>query len=190
MKRTLASSSPSARSSPSVVTVTASGKQPSPSRHGGNQGHHGKTITVIEHATSDTTTDTGATGDSVGDVLTFANDLFDAANAQKVGTDQGYCLRVVAGASYECTWTSFLPGGQIVVSGPFFDAKDSTLAITGGTGRYPQRQRHDGAPRARGRHRVRLRLPPRGLRSQAMRPRAYDWIVRPPPGSGTPVVRR
>ena len=121
-----------------VVTVTASGKQPSPSptKHGGNHGQHGKAITVIEHATSDTTTDTGATGDSVGDVLTFANDLFDAANAQKVGTDQGYCLRVVAGASYECTWTSFLPGGQIVVSGPFYDAKDSTLAITGGTGRY------------------------------------------------------
>ena len=123
-----------------VVTVTASGKQPSPSpspsKHGGNHGQHGKAITVVEHATSDTTTDTGATGDSVGDVLTFANDLFDAANAQKVGTDQGYCLRVVAGASYECTWTSFLPGGQIVVSGPFYDAKDSTLAITGGTGRY------------------------------------------------------
>ena len=119
-----------------VVTVTASGKQPSPGRHGGDHGHHGKAITVIEHATSDTTTDTGATGDSVGDVLTFANDLFDAADTQKVGTDQGYCLRVVAGASYECTWTSFLPGGQIVVSGPFFDTKDSTLAITGGTGRY------------------------------------------------------
>ena len=119
-----------------VVAVTASGKQPAPSRHGGDHGHHGKAITVIEHATNDTTTDTGATGDSVGDVLTFANDLFDAGNIQKAGTDQGYCLRVVAGASYECTWTSFLPGGQIVVSGPFYDAKDSTLAITGGTGRY------------------------------------------------------
>src|SRR6476646_9111974 len=116
-----------------VVAVSASGKQP---KQHGKEGHHGKAITVIEHATSDTTTDTGATGDSVGDVLTFANELFDAANAQKVGTDQGYCLRVVAGASYECTWTSFLPGGQIVVSGPFYDAKDSTLAITGGTGRY------------------------------------------------------
>jgi allene oxide cyclase len=119
-----------------VVAVTASGKQPAPSRHGGDHGHHGTAITVIEHATNDTTTDTGATGDSVGDVLTFANDLFDAGNTQKAGTDQGYCLRVVAGASYECTWTSFLPGGQIVVSGPFYDAKDSTLAITGGTGRY------------------------------------------------------
>jgi len=116
-----------------VVAVSASGKQPSHAKHGGQ---HGKGITVVEHATSDTTTDTGATGDSVGDVLTFANDVFDAANAKKVGTDQGYCIRVVAGNAYECTWTTFLPGGQIVVAGPFYDAKDSTLAITGGTGRY------------------------------------------------------
>jgi allene oxide cyclase len=116
-----------------VVAVSASGKQSSHAKH---RGHNGKGLTVIEHATSDTTTDTGVTGDTVGDVLTFANDVFDPADANKVGTDQGYCLRVVAGTSYECTWTTFLPGGQIVVAGPFYDAKDSTLAITGGTGRY------------------------------------------------------
>ena len=98
--------------------------------------HGGKTIKLIEHADTDATTDTGAPGDSAGDVLTFANDLFDAADAEKVGTDQGYCIRVVPGVSYECTWTAFLAGGQIVVAGPFYDAKDSTLAITGGTGRY------------------------------------------------------
>jgi allene oxide cyclase len=119
-----------------VVAVSASGDQSPQPKHHGHGGPGEKVITVIEHATSDTTTDTGAAGDSVGDVLTFANDVFDAANAHKVGTDQGYCLRVVAGASYECTWTTFLPGGQIVVAGPFYDAKDSTLAITGGTGRY------------------------------------------------------
>lgn len=120
-----------------VVAVSASGDQsPKPKHHGNGGGHGGKTITVIEHATTDTTTDTGATGDSVGDVLTFANDVFDVPNVHKVGTDQGYCLRVVAATSYECTWTTFLPGGQIVVAGPFYDAKDSTLAITGGTGRY------------------------------------------------------
>ena len=114
-----------------LVAVTAWGKPSAKHDH-----HGAKTITVIEHATSDTTTDTGASGDSVGDVLTFANVVFDATNAHKVGTDQGYCLRVVAATSYECTWTTFLPGGQIVVAGPFYDAKDSTLAITGGTGRY------------------------------------------------------
>ena len=119
-----------------VVAVSASGKSAPHAKHRGHGGHHGKSITVIEHATSDTTTDTGASGDSVGDILTFANDVFDATNATKAGTDQGYCVRVVAGTSYECTWTTFLPDGQIVVAGPFYDAKDSTLAITGGTGRY------------------------------------------------------
>jgi allene oxide cyclase len=104
--------------------------------HHGRGSHGGKSITVIEHATTDATTDTGAAGDSAGDLLTFANDVFDAADANKVGTDQGYCVRVVAGTSYECNWTTFLPRGQIVVQGPFFDAQDSTLAITGGTGRY------------------------------------------------------
>ena len=43
---------------------------------------------------------------------------------------------VGAAAAYECNWTTFLDGGQITVEGPFFDAKESTLAITGGTGRY------------------------------------------------------
>jgi len=95
-----------------VVAVSASGKSPSHAKHRGHGGHHGKSITVIEHATSDTTTDTGATGDSVGDILTFANDVFDATNATKAGTDQGYCVRVVAGTSYECTWTTFLPAGR------------------------------------------------------------------------------
>ena len=102
----------------------------------GRSGNSGKTLTVIEHATTDTTTDTGAQGDTVGDVLTFANDVFDAGDHAKVGTDNGYCLRTVKGAAYECNWTTFLSGGQITVEGPFLDASDSTLAITGGTGRF------------------------------------------------------
>src|SRR4051812_37017555 len=104
----------------------------SPAHHRGGA----KSFTVIEHATTDATTDTGAQGDSAGDVLTFANEVSDRTDARRVGTDQGYCIRVVAGASYECNWTTFLPGGQIVVEGPFYDTKDSTLAITGGTGRF------------------------------------------------------
>jgi allene oxide cyclase len=136
MKRVLSTVVPVAAIAAVLVlaaAVSATGKQPShPKRHG----HGAKAITVIEHAATDATTDTGATGDSAGDILTFANDVFDATNATKVGTDQGYCIRVVVGTSYECTWTTFLAGGQIVVSGPFYDAKDSTLAITGGTGRY------------------------------------------------------
>jgi len=91
---------------------------------------------VIEHATTDATTDTGAAGDTAGDVLTFANQVFDRTDAHVVGTDQGYCIRTVAGKSYECNWTTILAGGQITVEGPFLDAGDSTLAVTGGTGRY------------------------------------------------------
>lgn len=94
------------------------------------------TVTVIEHATTDATTDTGKKGDSAGDILTFANAIYDKADKKKVGTDQGYCIRVKAGSSYECTWTLSLATGQLVVAGPFYDTKDSTLAITGGTGAY------------------------------------------------------
>ena len=95
-----------------------------------------RTIRVVEHALTDATTDTGAAGDSAGDILTFANPVFNRADARQVGSDQGYCIRVDVGTSYECTWTNFLKGGQIVVQGPFYDAKPSELAITGGTGKY------------------------------------------------------
>ena len=68
--------------------------------------------------------------------MTFANDVFNARDMRKLGTDQGYCIPTVAGVAYECNITTFLAGGQLVVEGPFYDAKDSVLAITGGTGRY------------------------------------------------------
>jgi allene oxide cyclase len=103
---------------------------------GSRKGAHGHVVTVIEHATTDATTDTGASGDTAGDILTFANDVFDAADANKVGTDQGSCVRIVPGESFRCTWTTLLKKGQITVEGPFYDKKNSTLAITGGTGRY------------------------------------------------------
>lgn len=93
-------------------------------------------VRVVERATTDVVTDTGEPGDSAGDILTFANDLYDARNRTKVGTDNGHCVRTVVGKAWECFWTAFLQGGQITVEGPFFDAGPSTLAITGGTGKY------------------------------------------------------
>ena len=124
-----------------VLLIVAVGAWAAPSQGGGNAGNargQSRTITVIEHAKTDITTDTGAKGDSVGDILTFANEVFNAGDTAKVGTDNGYCLRTVtgAGAAYECNWTTRLAGGQITVEGPFLDAADSTLAITGGTGSY------------------------------------------------------
>jgi allene oxide cyclase len=95
----------------------------------------GVTIHVVEHATTDAVTNGTAT-DSAGNILTFANDVFDSSNAKKVGSDQGSCVRTVVGKAWECMWTTFLPAGQITVEGPFYDAGDSTVAITGGTGAY------------------------------------------------------
>ncbi len=96
----------------------------------------GEVISVVEHADTDAVTDTGAKGDSAGDVLTFANPVFDKANKTQVGTDQGYCVRTAVGKAWECTWTLSLKDGQLTVEGPFLDAGDSVLAITGGTGKY------------------------------------------------------
>lgn len=95
-----------------------------------------KIVQVVERATTDAVTDTGEKGDTNGDLLTWANDLFDAANVKKVGTDQGYCVRVAKGVSWECAWTNTLADGNIAVAGSFYDKGDSTMAIIGGTGAY------------------------------------------------------
>jgi allene oxide cyclase-like protein len=106
----------------------------------GDHGHgpsRGKVIYVIEHATTDAVTNhADGSADSVGDVLTFTNDVFDRGDSTKVGSDQGYCVRMTVGESWECVWTTLLPRGQITVEGPFYDTKNSVLAITGGTGAY------------------------------------------------------
>lgn len=96
----------------------------------------GEVISVVERADTDAVTDLGAKGDSAGDLLTFANPVFDKANKTQVGTNQGYCVRTVVGKAWECVWTMSLKDGQITVEGPFLDAGDSVLAITGGTGRF------------------------------------------------------
>ena len=93
---------------------------------------------VVEHAETDAVADIGGSGDTVGDVLTFANPVFDADNSEQVGTDNGYCLRTAVGATWECHWILTLSDGQITVDGPFYDAGDSVLAVTGGTGAYSE----------------------------------------------------
>ncbi|MGZ4136907.1 MAG: allene oxide cyclase family protein [Actinomycetota bacterium] len=102
------------------------------------------TVHVIEHATTDTVVETGTVGDTTGDLLTFHNDVYDATNSGKVATDQGDCIRIVTGSSgsWECRWVTIFPQtnnsrrGTITVEGPFYDTRDSTLAVTGGTGLY------------------------------------------------------
>ena len=93
-------------------------------------------IKVVERPVGETTVDLGAKGDSVGDMLVFANGVFDSANKTQVGTDQGYCVRTIVGKSWECFWTLTLKAGQITVEGPFMDEGDSLFTVTGGTGKY------------------------------------------------------
>ena len=93
-------------------------------------------IVVVERPVGETTVDLGAKGDSVGDLLVFANKVYDSTNKSQVGSDQGYCVRTVVGKSWECFWTLILKGGQITVEGPFMDQGDSLFAVTGGTGHY------------------------------------------------------
>jgi allene oxide cyclase len=111
--------------------------------HGNGHGNgHGasRTIVVIEHATSDTVTHPGA-GDAVGDILTFRNQVFERTNTTAVGVSNGFCMRTefaAAVSTWECNFTTTLPGGTLTVEGQFFElpSADSTLAVTGGTGKF------------------------------------------------------
>ena len=114
----------------SAVAISTASARPS---HAAATGQH---FTVVEHAITDTVVDTGPTGDSLGDVLAFGNPIFDAANRTKIGSDNGSCVRTAVGRAYQCSWTTTLAGGSLVVEGPFYDTKDSVLAITGGTGKW------------------------------------------------------
>jgi hypothetical protein len=99
------------------------------------------TIKLIEHAETDTVQHTGPANeeDSAGDVLAFANPVFDSTNKKQEGSDNGACIRTAPGKAWECFWTVTLDEGQITVDGPFYDGgKDSTLAITGGTGDFSE----------------------------------------------------
>lgn len=119
-----------------VATVgTASGWAASASTSTASQN---LTLTVIEHAETDTVVDLGTEGDSRGDHLAFGNPVYDSADSRRVGQATGSCIRTTPGVEWECAWTLRLNDGSLMVQGPFFDARDSVLAITGGTGDYAE----------------------------------------------------
>lgn len=93
------------------------------------------TIHVVERATTDAVTN-GSKEDREGNVLTWHNKVYDAQNKHQVGRDAGYCVRIVVGKSWECSWTTYLKAGSISVQGPFSDTGNTVLAVTGGTGAY------------------------------------------------------
>jgi allene oxide cyclase len=96
----------------------------------------GETLQFVERPLHEVTTHVSKSADGPGDLLTFANPVFDAGNQIQVASDQGFCIRVVPGKSWECFWTLLTKGGHITVEGPFLDQGDSHLTITGGTGKY------------------------------------------------------
>ncbi len=92
---------------------------------------------MIEHAITDTENPTAGGKDVKGNILTFANPVYNVANTKRVGHDEGFCTRIdPAHGIWECLWTTFLKGGQITVQGPYYDTRNSVLSITGGTGSY------------------------------------------------------
>jgi hypothetical protein len=101
------------------------------------------TLTVIEHTVTDHVTDVGKTGLGPGDLLTFHNPVYDETDTTRIGSDQGFCVRISKfkennKGSWECEWTTFLDNGasSITVESPFYDTGLGKGAITGGTGAY------------------------------------------------------
>jgi allene oxide cyclase len=96
------------------------------------------TLTVREHAVNEKVIDLAGNGDTAGDLLVFHNPIFNKSNTKQIGKDQGECIRISVGdKSWQCHWTTKIKGrGSIAVDGPFYDNRDSKLAITGGTGDF------------------------------------------------------
>ena len=101
---------------------------------GGSAGFTGS-VHVVEHALTDAVTN-GSKTDALGNVLTFANPVYNQADTTQVAKDNGFCVRTVKAKAWECMWTTFLSAGQITVEGPYSDTANTKLAITGGTGLY------------------------------------------------------
>jgi hypothetical protein len=112
-----------------VTVVVGTGMGPAAARAG-------ERLQLVERSVNETLIDLGAKGDSAGDLLPFANPVYDAENKTPRGTTQGFCIRIIAGKSWECFWTLTLKDGQITVEGPYSDTGDSILAVTGGSGRF------------------------------------------------------
>ena len=91
---------------------------------------------VVERPTNESIIETGGQEDAVGNLFVFANPVFDAANQAQVGTDNGYCVRTVAGKLWECVWTMVFKEGRLTAQGMVEDDRESLFTVTGGTGKY------------------------------------------------------
>src|SRR5436190_19833988 len=91
-----------------------------------------KATAVIDSATN---VDNPPAGDSQGDIIVFTQKLYrDSSQKTKIGSDQAYCVRTIAGKARVCTGLFYLRGGTVTITGPESSTKVHSLAITGGTG--------------------------------------------------------
>ena len=92
---------------------------------------------VVEHADTDAVTDTGAEGDSAGDILTFANEVYDADDKNKVGSRPGHLLPHRGRQGLGVLLDALLGQGSDHRRGPVPRCRRTpSLAITGGTGEF------------------------------------------------------
>ena len=145
-----------ARRPPSWRRVRSAGPGVRPDRA---RGRHAR-CSVIEHAITDAEIPTGGGKDVKGNILTFNNPVYNAANTKQVGHDEGFCTRISVAeqAVWECLWTTFLKGGQITVQGPYYDNAQQRPVDHRRDRRLPRRPRPDEAARPRRRQGVRLHL--------------------------------
>jgi hypothetical protein len=100
----------------------------------GGSSERTSTFDVVEKTTNVGFVDNAPTGDSTGDVVVGASDLFNKRDA-RIGTAHWSCVRTNPGLRH-CTLTYFLQRGFLTLQGPYRDDGTGTFAITGGTGAY------------------------------------------------------
>jgi allene oxide cyclase len=94
-----------------------------------------RTFDVVERTTAVQFVDAAPAGDSLGDTVIAASDLFGASN-RRIGTAHWTCVRTNVGRLRQCTLSYFFARGMLALQGPYRDDGTGTFAITGGTGRY------------------------------------------------------
>ena len=96
----------------------------------------GETLRLLNHSADDVVVDLGAKGDSVGDLMSFSEPVFDWDNTVQLGLQEGLCVRTVVGKHWYCQWVYTVPEGALTVQGVYNDTGDSQYVVTGGAGKY------------------------------------------------------
>jgi allene oxide cyclase len=103
----------------------------------GGSGGGSRTVTIhaIELPVKTTFTDLNDKGASQGDTFAATNTLHSGGSV--IGREDDWCtLMNATRLRFACDATAFLPGGSVMLQGPFQVGGTARLAIVGGTGRY------------------------------------------------------